>query len=391
MPELWIRLGHKGTRKTLIGFIYREHSPWGLKQGSVKEQEERWTRWLEARKDTWEGQEEVFVLGDLNLDWKRKEDSRYRNRKMVQELSSKLVENSWVQLIGEVTHFTNRAGITSESLIDHVWTNSPLKVLRSGQEELAASDHHLVWVERVAKKLVERVKRTEKRSMKNFRQEDMEELCRQQNWQYGGPYQKTEEILEKRVAELEEKIIQIIEKVAPMLVKKTKQKGKPRWITEELREKVRERVIWRKIANQSKNIEDEMTARKKRNEAGKLLKAARKEHLRRKLENLDKNSPDSWAAVGEFLGWRKPVSPTMLVQDGNVITGNQQLAEAMVKQYRRKEVEVEAALGQVQGDYLAEGRQMTQGNKAVFRFKNLTIKGGGGANQKSGQQRIFWS
>ena len=104
MPELWIRLGHKGTRKTLVGFIYREHSPWGLKQGSVKEQEERWTRWLEARKDTWEGQEEVFVLGDLNLDWKRKEDSRYRNRKMVQELSSKLVENSWVQLIGEVTH-----------------------------------------------------------------------------------------------------------------------------------------------------------------------------------------------------------------------------------------------------------------------------------------------
>ena len=374
MPELWIRLGHKGTRKTLVGFIYREHSPWGVQQGSVKEQEQRWTKWLEACRDTWEGSEEAFVLGDLNLDWKRKDDPRYRNKNMVQDLCSKLVEQSWVPLIGEVTHFTNRAGITSESLIDHVWTNSPLKVLRSGQEELAASDHHLVWVERVAKKLVEQVKRTEKRSMKNFRQEDLEELCRQQNWQYRGPYEKTEETLEKRVAELEEKIIQVIEHVAPMMVKKTKQKGKPSWITEEIKEKIRERVLWRKIANHSKRDEDEMTARQKRNEAGKVIKEAKKEHLGRKLENLGKNSPDSWAAVGEFLGWRKPVSPTMLVQDGNIITADQQLAEAMTTQYMRKEVEVEAALGQAQGDYLAEGRRMTQGNKAVFRFKKVTKK-----------------
>ena len=83
-----------------------------------------------------------------------------------------------------------RAGLTSESLIDHVWTNTPSKVLRSGQEELAASDHQLVWVERVAKKLVERVKKTEKRTMKNFRQENLENLCRQQAWQFGGPIQQ---------------------------------------------------------------------------------------------------------------------------------------------------------------------------------------------------------
>ena len=27
MPEVWLRLGHKGTRRTLVGFIYREHTP----------------------------------------------------------------------------------------------------------------------------------------------------------------------------------------------------------------------------------------------------------------------------------------------------------------------------------------------------------------------------
>ena len=188
MPELWLRLGHKGTRRTLIGFIYREHSPWGLQEGSVKEQEVRWNRWLDERRHTWKGKYKVFVLGDLNLDWRRKDDSGYRNRKMLEQLCLELAEKGWVQLIDKFTHYANRAGIVSASLIDHVWTNSPIKVIKSGQEELAASDHHLVWVERVAKKLVERVKKTEKRSMK---EEDLVKLCRQQNWQYGGPPERT--------------------------------------------------------------------------------------------------------------------------------------------------------------------------------------------------------
>ena len=81
LPELWIRLGHKGTKRTLLGFIYREHSPWGVQEGSVREQEVRWDRWLEARRDTWRGTDEVFVMGDINLDWKKKDDPRYRNRK----------------------------------------------------------------------------------------------------------------------------------------------------------------------------------------------------------------------------------------------------------------------------------------------------------------------
>ena len=45
-----------------------------------------------------------------------------------------------------------------------------------------------------------------------------------------------------------------------------------------------------------------------------------------------------------------------------------------MEQYRRKEVEVETALGQAQGDYLAEGRRLTKGNQAVFRFKKVTKK-----------------
>ena len=45
-----------------------------------------------------------------------------------------------------------------------------------------------------------------------------------------------------------------------------------------------------------------------------------------------------------------------------------------MEQYRRKEVEVEGALGKSQDDYLKEGRRLSHGNKKVFRFKKVTKK-----------------
>ena len=111
-----------------------------------------------------------------------------------------------------------------------------------------------------------------------------------------------------------------------------------------------------------------------RNEFAKEMKRAKLEYLRKKLENLDKNSPDSWAAVGEYLGWRKPVSPTMLIQDGKVLTTGQELAEAMLNQYARKEEEVNSALGEACGDYLKSGRKITKGNTGRFRFSKISKK-----------------
>ena len=76
----------------------------------------------------------------------------------------------------------------------------------------------------------------------------------------------------------------------------------------------------------------------------------------------------------EFLGWRKPSNPTMLVQDGKVLTGDQELAEAMLTQYKRKESEVAEALGEATEDYLHESRRMTKSNRAVFNFRKVTVK-----------------
>ena len=80
------------------------------------------------------------------------------------------------------------------------------------------------------------------------------------------------------------------------------------------------------------------------------------------------------------------MSPTMLIQDGQVLTKGQELAEAMLKQHSRKEDEVNQALGEAEGDYLKLGRNLTKGNTGVFKFSKITKKKG--LNSKFRRLRI---
>ena len=50
------------TRRTLVGFVYREHTSRGTNKSSVKEKETRLQAWPEARKEVWRGKEEAFLL-----------------------------------------------------------------------------------------------------------------------------------------------------------------------------------------------------------------------------------------------------------------------------------------------------------------------------------------
>ena len=252
MPEIWIKLGHRGTKRTMIGFVYREHKPWKLGDATARSHENRLKAWLETRRPIWQGTEETYMLGDINLDWAKRGEAKYRNSKMLKKLEIELSELGWVQLVQKNTHYNNANGVISESLINHIWTNTPVRVLKCGQEVNRASDHQLEWFERSSKNLVEKVKQTEKRSMKKFTLEVLEELCRQEDWVFQGEEERSEKLLEERVLALETKIQKILEKVAPMEVKKLAYRGKPRWITKELESLMKERKRTDRKASQSR-------------------------------------------------------------------------------------------------------------------------------------------
>ena len=120
-------------------------------------------------------------------------------------------------------------------------------------------------------------------------------------------------MLKQSVKNLETKISNILEKVAPMKIKNMVHRGKPTWIFKELDNHIKERHITRRKANRKKSMTDALEARRVRNIAAEKKKTAKREYLRKKMENLTKNSPYSWSSVNEYLGWKKPMIPTKLV------------------------------------------------------------------------------
>ena len=190
-------------------------------------------------------------------------------------------------------------------------------------------------------------------------------MCQKEDWQFRGSDERSKEILKQRVLALETKILSVLERVAPMKVKMLEKRAKPRWISQELEERMKDRKKASRKAS-------EQESRRIRNIAAKEIRGAKKEYLRKKLENLSKNSSDAWSAVDKYLGWKKPLAPTKLLQDGNMLTKGPELSEAMIKQYEQKEEEVQLALGEAREDYLAVGKKLTDGNKAVFAFTKVT-------------------
>ena len=71
------------------------------------------------------------------------------------------------------------------------------------------------------------MKRTEKRSMVNYQKKNLEDLCKQEQWEYLGQKERSENMLEERVERLEEKMQGMLEKVALMKTKTLKAREKP--------------------------------------------------------------------------------------------------------------------------------------------------------------------
>ena len=67
--------------------------------------------------------------------------------------------------------------------------------------------------------------------MKNFSLEDLEHLCKKEDWLYRGTEPRTEEMLNTRVQCLEDKINNVLEQVAPIIMKKAKYRRRPKWVT----------------------------------------------------------------------------------------------------------------------------------------------------------------
>ena len=106
--------------------------------------------------------QEVFILGDLNIDLT---GSRVKNSNGIKCYKEFCSLHGLEQLIKEPTRITEK----SETLLDHIISNSAQKVSQHGVLNLGLSDHHMIYCTKKSTKAKSfDHKHIKIRSMKNY-------------------------------------------------------------------------------------------------------------------------------------------------------------------------------------------------------------------------------
>ena len=102
IPEVWLKAGHKGKKRSTYAFLYREWRRWNIPrpaqglpdhEGSCQAQHQRLKDWLEARDTLIQTSNETHLLGDINIEGR---EGKERDEALYSLLREHLIENGYV-------------------------------------------------------------------------------------------------------------------------------------------------------------------------------------------------------------------------------------------------------------------------------------------------------
>ena len=205
--------------------------------------------------------QEVFILGDLNIDLMSSRGSKSNGIKRYKEFCSL---HGLRQLIQEATHITE----TSETLLDHIISNSTQKVSQHGVLNLGLSDHQMIYCTRKSTRAKNYDHKYIKiRSMKNYSRElflNKHKLLK---------FPSYSEFIDINAAysHFLQLISSVIDEIAPM--KEIRVRGNTQeWMDEEVLEGIRIRNKLLSKFKRTKTHTDHVNFRKARNNVLSLIK-----------------------------------------------------------------------------------------------------------------------
>ena len=218
--SIWLELGLPGKKKFLICQLYREwrymgQDDRGQQSNTIQEQLRRWVIFLDQWDRALTTGKEVIVMGDCNID-----HLKFSRAGSLQPLVDAMLERIYphgvVQCVQGVTHSwpgQNPSGL------DHVYTNAPEKLSPVQVKVCGSSDHRFILATKYAKNIKEKIRYCQKRSYRNFDEKVfMEEVGKLSWWEV---YECSD--VDKAVDIFTKKLTDILDKMAPMKISRSKQ------------------------------------------------------------------------------------------------------------------------------------------------------------------------
>ena len=168
MTSITVEIGIGREKKTTINLFYRKWTGGVSGDRSQGAQEERLKRHIQYWKSLSGQNRDCIILGDCNLCAKSWHNPDYTHKHLANSIIDYLLEENITQLISGLTRINMRANVITKSCLDHIYTNTPRKCLKTEIIPAGDGDHMVVMVTKCSKEIKTKPRTVQKRSYKYF-------------------------------------------------------------------------------------------------------------------------------------------------------------------------------------------------------------------------------
>ena len=371
--SVWLEVGLKRQKKFLVSNVYRDWkyvNQADQESGSIASQLSRWESFLQQWESAIATDQEIHVLGDMNLNYLDIQNQSIppnshsaRLRPLVHALLDRVVPHGFSQLITDVTRVWPGQ---ESSLLDHHWTNKPEKISSTHAFYQGGSDHKMIFSVRHTKQIISKPRIIKKRCFKNFKPGDFIAAVQGISWY---DVYMTEDV-EAATKLVTGKLTAILDVMAPVKTIQSRAKFAP-WLSEDTKKKILLRNEAQKRAAQSNLKSDWDDFKRKRNQINNILKTEKRTWQEKKISSFGADSSSIWKNVKNWLGWSKGGPPSKLIEGGIVYNKPKDLARIMNSFFINKVRMLRENLQQNPGNPLLLVEKLMQNRSCSFRLKSV--------------------
>ena len=272
----WVSIKKQNNRKMYVANVYRPP------QGNIKNFLQNIQNCLDSFDER--SKKDIFIVGDFNIDIKKKSESNSKN--LIQTMNTFGLK----QYINGITRYGK-----SNSCIDLIFTNSEY-ICNSGILDLNFSDHQAVFITKKKFKIKNSKIEFKGRSYKNDIIDDFQDSLKLMDWEEFFDIEDPNESWDL----LYNRINSTLEKMCPE--KKIKiNEYREDWMNKDLMERIIDKDKALKKAKKTNNLIDWTNAKKLRNEVGKLVETARKQHFQEEYEHSKDDPKRFWRNIYDII------------------------------------------------------------------------------------------
>ena len=236
-----------------------------------------------------------------------------------------------------------------DSLIDHLWTNSPALVLSTRNIINSVADHNLIELVLRLKGRHTSPREFIRRCWNNFHPPTYRNLISNIDW--SPMYQMQNIDLANNF--FEEKIVNILESQAPMTKVQHSKKHKS-WLSDSTRRMITERDTAREKARLDKDAASWLAYRKLRNTVTAECRKDKNSHFIKLYEDseLKHDTKTLYRITKQQLGWQGGGPPDSFLVGGKRVTAPKEMADLQNKAYNDKITRLMSNLPAIKGDPL---------------------------------------